>query len=85
MQPRQAAWATCFAPDELSLIFKAYDDAWREVAPTIGSDPLAIETARMILATVVLGLAANAEPMARNGLSALAVAVFCGVCRIDTE
>ena len=84
MEPRYLTRATCFAPDDLKLIFKAYDDTWREIAPKIAPDPVAIETARMILATIVLGLAANTEPVARNGLSALAVAVFCGKRRIDS-
>jgi hypothetical protein len=78
MQPRHVARATTFTPDDLKLIFKAYDDAWREIGPKSGSDPASIETARMVLATIVLGLAANTEPMARDGLSALAVAVFRG-------
>jgi hypothetical protein len=78
MQPRQIARATSFGPDELRVIFRAYDDAWSEIAPTVGHDPAAVEAARMVLATIVLGLAANTEPMAPTGLAALAVALFCG-------
>ena len=83
MEPRYLTRATCFAPDDLKLIFKAYDDAWGEIAPKIGSDPVAIETARMVLATIVLGLAANTDPTARDGLRALAVAVFCAQRRVN--
>ena len=85
MQPRHVTRASSFAPDDLKLIFGAYDDAWREIAPKIGADPVAIETARMVLATIVLGFAANTEPMARDGLTALAVAVFYGKRQIHTH
>ena len=78
MQPRHIARARSFAPDDLKVIFRAFDDAWSEIAPKVGTDPVAVETARMVLATVVLGLAANTEPTGRDGLAALAVAVFCG-------
>ena len=78
MKPRQLARAACFTPDDLKVIFRAFDDAWSEIAPKVGNDPAAVETARMVLATIVLGLAANTQPTARNGLEALAVAVFCG-------
>jgi hypothetical protein len=85
MQPRHIARTACFAPDDLKAIFRAFDDAWSEVAPKVGTDPVAVETARMVLATTVLGLAANTAPMAPEGLAALAVAVFCGRRRIDVD
>jgi hypothetical protein len=61
MQPRHIARAASFAPDELKVIFSAFDDAWSEIAPKVGNDPAAVETARMVLATVVLGQAGVAE------------------------
>ena len=85
MQPRQLAPGVCFAPDDLKAISSAFDDAWREIAPKVSTDPASVETARMVLATVVLGLAANTEPTARDGIAALAVAVFCGNRSIDTH
>jgi hypothetical protein len=85
MQPRHVTGATSFAPDDLKLIFKAYDAAWREIVPKIDTDPAAIEAARMVLATIVLGLAANTEPMARDRLGALAVAVFHGKRRLGAQ
>jgi hypothetical protein len=75
-QPRQIARAASFAPDDLKVIFGAFDDAWSEIAAKVGTDPVAVETARLVLATVVLGLAANTELTECNGLAALAVAVF---------
>jgi hypothetical protein len=84
MQPRHIARAPCFEPDDLRVIFRAFDDAWNEIELKIGTDPAAIETARMVLATIVLGFAANTEPSARDGLSALAVAAFCARRRVET-
>jgi hypothetical protein len=63
------------------VIFRAYDDAWSEIAPKIGVNPMAVERARMSLATIVLGLA-NADQAGANGLKALAVAVFCNRHRL---
>jgi len=84
MQPRQIARPTSFGPDELKLVFRAYDDAWSEIVSKINSDPVALEWARMSLATIVLGLA-NAEQSGPNGLRALAVAVFCNKHRIEVD
>jgi hypothetical protein len=81
MQPRQIARPTSFGPEDLRVIFKAYDDAWSEIAPKINTDPAALERARMSLATIVLGLA-NAEQAGFSGLGALAVAVFCNKHRL---
>lgn len=81
MQPRQIARPTSFGPGDLRVIFRAYDEAWSEIAPKINTDPAALEWARMSLATIVLGLA-NADPAGSNGLRALAVAVFCDKHRL---
>jgi hypothetical protein len=65
------------------MIFRAFDDAWGAIAPKVGSDPVAVETARMSLATIVLGVAANTGPATTEALTALAVEVFCGKRRIE--
>src|SRR5262245_18806314 len=44
MEPRQPARPTSFGPDDLRVIFRAYDDAWSEIAPKVGTDPAAVET-----------------------------------------
>lgn len=84
MQHRQIARPTSFGPDELGVIFRAYDQAWSEIGPKVSNDPLAAEWARMSLATIVLGLA-NADQAGSNGLRALAVAVFCQKHRIELD
>ena len=72
-----------FGPDALKVIYKAYDDAWNEIAPNVSTEPDAVECARMSLATIVLGLA-NADTTTPDGLRAMAVAVFRAQHRIDT-
>jgi hypothetical protein len=81
MQPRETARATSFGPDDLRKIFAAYDDAWNEIAPMIGTEPAAVESARSELATIVLGLG-SANVLRPDRLSTTAVAVFCSKHRI---
>ena len=81
MQPRQIARTTTFGPDDLKVIYKAYDAAWSEIAPKVGTDPVSAETARMALATIVLTLAA-ADGLAADGLKTVAVMVFCAKHRL---
>jgi hypothetical protein len=83
MQLRQIGRPTSFGPTELRVIFRAFDDAWGAIAPKVGSDPIAVETARMSLAMIVLGVAANTGPAAPAALTALAVEVFCRKRRIE--
>jgi hypothetical protein len=48
-----------FDPHTLKALYKAFDDAWEQVAPEVSARPEAIEAARMKLAEIVLGLANN--------------------------
>lgn len=82
MQPRQMVRPASFGPDALKVIYKAYDDAWKEIAPKVSTDPAAVEWAKMSLATIMLGLA-NADSVTHDGLRAMAVAVFRAKHRID--
>ena len=75
MQPRRIARGTSFGPDDLRVIFKAYDDAWNEIAPKVGPDPRAVAMARMTLASIVLGLA-TANTLAPDGLRTMAAMAF---------
>jgi hypothetical protein len=84
MQPRQIVRAVSFGPDALRVIYRAFDDAWSEIAPRIGTDPVVAEAARMSLATIVLGVA-NAEAITADGLRSVAVAVFCAKHRIQAD
>lgn len=57
MKARQLIGGASYGPDELKVLFKAFDDAWDVIAPSITSRPGAIEAARVKLANVILGLA----------------------------
>jgi len=48
---------TTFGPEALKVIGKAFDAAWAEIASGVGTDPLAIEVARLKLANAVLNVA----------------------------
>jgi hypothetical protein len=57
MNARQLIGGAAFSPDELSVIYRAFDDAWTEVASDVSIRASAVETARLSLATIVLSLA----------------------------
>ena len=57
MKARQLIGGASYGPDELKVLFKAFDDAWDGLVAHVGDDPQAIEAARLKLANVVLGLA----------------------------
>ena len=57
MLARRLFTRAAFAPKALNAIFKAFDQAWKELKPSVGSNPLAIEAAQLSLANIVLSLA----------------------------
>jgi hypothetical protein len=57
MKARQLIGNAAQGPDALKVLFKAFDDAWEQLAPKHGDNPLAIEAARLKLANVILSLA----------------------------
>jgi hypothetical protein len=75
MKARQLLGGAAFPPHELRIIFEAFDDAWSEVATEVGTDPSAVEAARLSLATIVLSLA-KTGPLERTGLKAAAIDAF---------
>jgi hypothetical protein len=75
MKARQLIGGSAFQPDELKVIFDAFDDAWLEVGGDISARADAIESARLSLATIVLSLAA-AGPIERIGLKSAAIDAF---------
>jgi hypothetical protein len=64
MKAANSLAARPYGPDELKVLFKAFDDAWDVIAPSITSRPGAIEAARLKLANVIPGLAryGNSDP-----------------------
>jgi len=75
MKVRLLIGGASFSPDELKVIFEAFDDAWCEVGPDVGTDPDAVQVARLSLATIVLSIAA-AGSFERVGLRTSTVAAF---------
>lgn len=57
MEARQLIRQGSYGPERLSVLFKAFDDAWEVIAPSISGRADAIEAARMKLANVILALA----------------------------
>lgn len=64
MRARRLITASSFGPKAFGAIGKAFDEAWAEIEPTIGTVPLAVEAARLRLANIVLSLATNDNPNA---------------------
>jgi hypothetical protein len=55
---RQLIASATYGPDTLKVLFKAFDDAWEQLAPKYyGADPTATEAMRLKLANAVLSLA----------------------------
>lgn len=73
MEPRQLIGGASFPPDDLKVIYDAFDDAWVEVAGDVSTRADAIEIARLSLATIVLSLA-KMRPIDRDSIKAAAVA-----------
>jgi hypothetical protein len=61
MRARQLIGGGSYGPDELKILFKAFDEAWDAIAPTVSGRAGAVETTRMKLAAVILGLAHGGE------------------------
>jgi hypothetical protein len=54
---RQLIASGSFGPDQLKALFKAFDEAWDAIAPTVSGRAAAVEVARVRLANIVLSLA----------------------------
>jgi hypothetical protein len=75
MKARQLIGGASFPPDVLRVLFDAFDDAWTEVAPWIGKEPVVVDQARLSLANIVLSLA-RVGPIDRDALKTAAVDAF---------
>jgi hypothetical protein len=75
MKARQLIGGAAFAPDELRVIFEAFDDAWSELAGDVSARASAIEASRLSLAAIVLSLA-TAGPIDRVHLKTTAVDAY---------
>jgi hypothetical protein len=57
MKARQLIADSSYGPDTLKVLFQAFDEAWKVVAPQTGQDEMAVEAARLKLASIVLTVA----------------------------
>jgi hypothetical protein len=58
MKARQLIGTASYGPDQLTVLFKAFDEAWSSIAANF-LNPLAIEAARLKLANIILSLPHN--------------------------
>jgi hypothetical protein len=67
MRARQLIGGAAYGPAVLAVLYKAFDAAWNDVAPTVSKRPDAIKAARRRLADIILSLAkrdsSDAEPI----------------------
>ena len=56
MKARALIGSATYDPATLKILFKAFDDAWDQIAPSVSSRPEAIEATRIKLANIVMGL-----------------------------
>jgi len=65
-----------FPPATMKAVYQALDEAWDIVAPTVGTDPQAIDAARVKLAEAILAVTrhdtTDAEQIKRMALQILA-------------
>ena len=56
MKAHHLVHSAIYGPEALKVLFKAFDDAWEEVKPTISKRSSALEAARLRLANILLSL-----------------------------
>lgn len=61
MKARELIRNASYGPDQLRVLFTAFDQAWESISGEVGTNPLAVEAARLKLANIILGLAKQAK------------------------
>ena len=82
MRARQLISSAGFPPHHLTTILEGFEDAWAEIGPDAGPDPIVVEAARLSLADVVVSIA-RAGLIDRGKINAAAVAAFRARFRIE--
>ena len=67
-----------YGPDTLKVLFQAFDEAWKEVAPRTSQDEMAVEAARLKLASIVLTVATSESRDAEQIKSAALILMNIG-------
>jgi hypothetical protein len=78
MKARRLIEGSLYEPDTLRVIFEGFDQAWGEIAEHFGTDPHALEDARLRLAHACLVVARDdsddAERIKMDALRVMALA-----------
>ena len=67
-----------YNPQKLAVLYQAFDQAWKQIAPTFGARADAVEAARLKLANIVIGLAGDddgvrdADALAKEAVTLMA-------------
>jgi hypothetical protein len=61
MKARELIRNASYGPEHLKVLFTAFDQAWESMAGDVGTNPLAIEAARLKLANIILSLGDKAK------------------------
>jgi hypothetical protein len=75
MRARELIHSAGFPPHDLAVILEAFEDAWAEIGPDVGSDAMLVEATRLNLARIVLEVV-TAVPIDRGKINAAAVDAF---------
>jgi hypothetical protein len=81
MKAHERICGAAYPPETLKVMFEAFDDAWTEVGPSMGTASTTVEMARESLADIMLSLA-KTQPIESEGLRNAAVAAFRAMYRI---
>ena len=61
MKARELIRNASYGPEQLKVLFTAFDQAWESMAADVGTEPVAVEAARLKLANVILRLGDQAK------------------------
>lgn len=56
MKARELIRNASYGPEHLKALFTAFDQAWESMAGDVGTEPLAVESTRLKLASIILSL-----------------------------
>jgi hypothetical protein len=73
MKARELIRNASYGPEHLKVLFTAFDQAWESMAGDVGTNPLAVEAARLNLANIILSLGHGAKDPDRLKNAALQV------------
>jgi hypothetical protein len=82
MKARQIVESGSFGPDTLNVAYQAFDEAWASIAAHFGTDPMAIEAARIKLANAILAVSKD-DSRDPHALKRAALAILARDYRLE--